>query len=83
MLSNSAVLSARNSSAEYAKLPAAEQKFFMQCPDCREMFDLPNLEEIVFHLAHRNPPLESDFVVIQIQIDATFVRILQLFHEFD
>ena len=44
---------------EYEKLPVAEQKFFMQCPDCRELFDLRNLEEIVFHLAHRNPPLPA------------------------
>src|SRR4051812_160664 len=41
---------------EYKKLPAAEQKFSMQCPDCREMFDLRNLENIVLHLAHRSPP---------------------------
>jgi hypothetical protein len=37
---------------EYEKLRAAEQEFFMQCPDCREMFDLRNLEDIVLHLAH-------------------------------
>ena len=42
-------------SDEYEKLPAAEQKFFMQCPDCREMFDLRSEEDVVFHLAHHKP----------------------------
>ena len=41
---------------EYKKLPAAEQKLFMECPVCREMFDLRNLENIVLHLAHRSLP---------------------------
>jgi hypothetical protein len=40
---------------EYEKLPAVEQKFFMQCPDCRELLDLRNLEDTVRHLAHHNP----------------------------
>jgi hypothetical protein len=44
---------------EYEKLPAAEQKFFLQCPDCRELFDVRDLAEIVSHLAHRNPPLPA------------------------
>jgi hypothetical protein len=44
---------------EYEKLPAAEQKFFMQCPDCREMFDLRTLEDIVLHLADHNPQLAA------------------------
>jgi len=32
-----------------------EQKHFMQCPDCRAMFDLRSEEDVVFHLAHHKP----------------------------
>jgi len=40
---------------EYDKLPSADREYFMQCPDCREMFDLRNSEDVVFHLAHHKP----------------------------
>jgi len=40
---------------EYEKLPAADRDHFMQCPDCREMFDLRSSEDVVFHLAHHQP----------------------------
>ena len=39
-------------SDEYEKLSAAEQEHFICCPDCREMFDFRNEEDVVFHLAH-------------------------------
>ena len=42
-------------SGEYEKLPAADQEHYMQCPDCREMFDLRRSEDVVFHLAHHKP----------------------------
>jgi len=40
---------------EYEKLGADDREHFMQCPDCREMFDLWSSEDVVFHLAHHKP----------------------------
>ena len=37
---------------EYEKLPATDQKHFLLCPDCREMFDIRSVDDVVFHLAH-------------------------------
>src|SRR5262245_14793561 len=39
----------------YQKLPVEEREHFMQSPDCRKMFDLRSLEDVVFHLAHHKP----------------------------
>jgi len=43
------------STGEYAKLPAADQEHFYQCPDCGEMFDFRSLDDVVFHLAYHKP----------------------------
>jgi len=43
------------SPAEFENLSAADQEHCMLCPDCREMFDLRNSEDVVFHLAHHKP----------------------------
>ena len=40
---------------EYEKLSTADREHFLQCPDCREMFDLRSSEDVVFHLAHHKP----------------------------
>ena len=40
---------------EYGKLLPGDLEHFMLCPDCREVFDLRDSEEVVFHLAHHKP----------------------------
>jgi hypothetical protein len=42
--------------SEYEKLSPEEQKHFMECPECGEMFDRRSLDEVVFHQDRKQRP---------------------------
>jgi predicted anti-sigma-YlaC factor YlaD len=41
---------------DYEQLPLEEKEHFMECSECREMFDRRSLDEVLFHQDHKRRP---------------------------